>query len=519
MVTTCLIFSVLGQHQKLKAFEGRQNNIVKTANGLIQGFKEKSGIVCFKGIPYALPPVNSWRWKEPQPMHAWTSVRKADKFGPRAMQPPIFSDMVFRSDGMSEDCLYLNVWTPSLKGKFPVLVYFYGGGFIAGDGSEPRYDGEHMAGQGIVAITVNYRLGVFGFMAHADLTNESMHHASGNYGLLDQAMALKWVRQNIMAFGGDPEKITIAGESAGSFSVSAQMASPQSKGLIRGAIGESGSLVGGGRVRTLNMAEKNGLDFMNTIGVHSLSDMRLMNADTLLNYAMKYGPFNFPVCVDGYFFPSNPLAIYQSGMQAKVPLLAGWNSEEMNSKAILGNDKPTLENFSKSVRKLYGDSAEEVLKVYQPLSEGEVEDAATALAGDRFIAYSTWKWADVHTNTSGRDVYRYLFSRPRPRKISEKPGNTDHGAVHSAEIEYAMGNLVNNKVYAWDKEDYEVSATMQKYFANFIKFLNPNGTLLPLWPPMGKTTPVQVMHLDVNTHVESEKDRERYLLLDRVMQQ
>jgi para-nitrobenzyl esterase len=238
-------------------------NRVKTANGVVEGVVEKSGIRSFKGIPFAAPPVGNLRWKEPQAVKNWTGVRKADKFGPRAMQRPIFGDMNFRSDGVSEDCLYLNVWTPAKTAteRLPVLVYFYGGGFVAGDGSEPRYDGENMAGKGIVAITVNYRLGLFGFLAHPELTRESPHKASGNYGLMDQRAALQWVQQNIAAFGGDPKKVTIAGESAGSYSVSAQMASPQARNLIAGAIGESGSLLALQPTMPLAQGEEAGMKF------------------------------------------------------------------------------------------------------------------------------------------------------------------------------------------------------------------------------------------------------------------
>src|SRR5678809_226250 len=239
---------------------------IKTANGTLEGMNE-SGIKTFKGVPFAAPPVGVLRWKEPQPVKDWTGVRKADKFGPRAMQLPVFGDMSFRSDGMSEDCLYLNVWTPAKTGneKLPVLVYFYGGGYMAGDGSELRYDGESMAREGIVSVTVNYRLGVFGFLSHPELTKESSHHASGNYGLLDQSAAVQWVQKNIAAFGGDPKKITIAGESAGSSSVSAQMASPLSRNIIAGAIGESGSLLGSMPTASLADAEKLGENFASGI--------------------------------------------------------------------------------------------------------------------------------------------------------------------------------------------------------------------------------------------------------------
>ncbi|HWW70912.1 MAG TPA: carboxylesterase family protein, partial [Duganella sp.] len=255
-----------------------------TAAGVVQGTLEASGVTSYKGIPFAAPPVGDLRWKAPQPAQKWKGVRKADHFGPRAMQLPLFGDMVFRSDGVSEDCLYLNVWTPakSAKAKLPVLVYFYGGGFAAGDGSEPRYDGASMAAKGIVTLTVNYRLNVFGFLAHPELSAESPNKASGNYGLMDQAAALNWVRKNIAAFGGDPSRVTIAGESAGSWSVSAQMITPLSKGLIAGAIGESGSLLGLHPPAPLADAEKAGAAFAEKIGSPTLAALRALPAQQLL---------------------------------------------------------------------------------------------------------------------------------------------------------------------------------------------------------------------------------------------
>jgi para-nitrobenzyl esterase len=509
---------------------------VKTLNGIVEG-SNASGIRIFKGIPFAAPPVGDLRWREPQPVKSWTGVRKADKFGPRAMQRPVFGDMNFRSDGVSEDCLYLNVWTPAKTGneKLPVLVYFYGGGFIAGDGSEPRYEGESMARKGIVSITVNYRLTVFGFFAHPELTKESPHHAAGNYGLLDQAAAIQWVHQNIAAFGGDPNKITIAGESAGSFSVSAQMASPLSKNFVAGAIGESGSLLGTNPPVPLSKAEQMGEKFAGAMGAHSLAELRAMPAEQLLQATAKPDLSNFPVTVDGYFFPKAPLAIYAAGEQAHVPLLVGWNSEENNYKSILGKDKPTIENFKSAVQKLYGERAAEVLKAYNPTTDEEVEQVATELAANRFIAYSTWKWSDIQSKTGGKPVYRYLYARPRPVMRAEmgnavaglaggiikdttttkapKPAAAT-GAVHSAEIEYAMGNLPTNRVYDWQPEDYKVSEVMQAFFANFIKTGNPNSLGVPTWPSVNNNKAVDVMHIDVNTRVEPEKNRQRFLFFE-----
>ncbi|HKQ05160.1 MAG TPA: carboxylesterase family protein [Blastocatellia bacterium] len=511
---------------------------VKTANGIVAGAgRQSSGVRIFRGIPFAQPPVGDLRWKEPQPVKDWQGVRQADKFGPRCMQAPIFGDMGFRSNGMSEDCLYLNVWTPATTGKerLPVLVYFYGGGFVAGDGSEPRYDGESMAAKGIVAITVNYRLGVFGFLAHPELTKESPHHASGNYALLDQSAALRWVRQNVAAFGGDPRRVTIAGESAGSASVSAQMVSPLSKDLIAGAIGESGSIIATLPPVPLAQAEQTGEKFAVGLGATSLAALRAMSTQQVFEAATQGGFASvgrFPITLDGYFFSEAPAATFAAGRQAKVPLLVGWNSEEMTGAALLRGKEPTPENYQKAVREQLGLRADEALKLYPATTREEVMAAATDLAGDRFIGYSTWKWSDIHSQTGGKPVYRYFYARPRPAMsaafANATPGLAGgvtrgqnaapppaSGAVHSAEIEYALGNLDTNKVYAWTPEDYRVSKTMQAYFANFIKKGDPNGPGLPAWPAVERGKPAQVMRLDVESRADVEKHRERYLFLDQ----
>ena len=514
-------------------------NRVKTANGALEGvFDKNSGVRSFKGIPFAEPPVGDLRWKPPQPVKNWQGERKADKFGPRCMQRPIFGDMNFRSNGMSEDCLYLNVWTPAKSGgeKLPVLVYFFGGGFVAGDGSEGRYDGESMAKKGIVAVTVNYRLSVFGFFAHPELTKESPHRASGNYALLDQRAALEWVRQNISAFGGDPKRVTIAGESAGSVAVSAQMASPLSKSLIAGAIGESGSILGALSAVPLADAEQAGVKFAASLGkgeAPSLAELRAMSAEQLLEATAKPGLPRFGPTVDGYFFPKSPFEIFAAGEQARVPLLAGVNSEESSYFAVLGRETPTVENYRKALERLYPGKSEEVFKLYPASNETEVMDAAQQLASDRFISYSTWKWVDMATKTGGKPTYYYLYAHPRPamrpemgdaqpglaggvvrgQQAAANPRPRPRGAVHSAEIEYAMGNLDLNKVYAWTPDDYKVSQIMQEYFANFIKTGNPNGKGLPNWPKFGDG---QRIVIDVNTRAEADNARARYEFLDQI---
>jgi para-nitrobenzyl esterase len=471
----------------------------------------------FRGLPFAAPPVGALRWREPQPVTAWRGVRDATRFGPQCMQLPVFSDMVFRSNGMSEDCLYLNVWTPAKRGaarRLPVLVYFYGGGFVGGDGSELRYDGESMARHGIVVVTLNYRLGVFGLLAHPELTRESPHHASGDYGLLDQAAALRWVARNIAAFGGDPRRITIGGESAGSFSVSAQMASPRSRRLIAAAIGESGSILHHtfGAV-PLEQAEQRGVEFARGVGANSLLQLRALPADSLLRATGRPGSGRWPVAVDGYFLPAAPADIFAAGEQAHVPLLVGWNSEESGWRGLLDTLAPTPENYAAVLHARLGERADEALRLLPGNTREEVMAAATLLAGAQFIAHSTWKWAELQSRT-GRPVYRYYYVHPRPAAKDPAQNPPHSGAVHSSEIEYALGNLATNQVYAWTPEDDSVSATMEGYFANFVKTGNPNGAGLPTWPAAGAGNGVTVMVLDVHSHAEPEQHREVFVFLD-----
>lgn len=492
---------------------------VKIENGILQGTMEKSGVRSFKGIPYAQPPVGQLRWKAPQKATDWKGIKQANKFASRAMQRTMYSDMIFRSPGVSEDCLYLNVWAPAIKTneKVPVLVYIHGGALLAGDGSEYRYDGESMAQKGIVTVTLNYRLGVFGFFSHPELTAESPVHASGNYGLLDQHMALVWVKNNIAAFGGDPNKVTIAGESAGSMSVCAQMASPLSKGLFKGAIAESGSWLGNLSPSPLAEGEREGVNFANRIKISSLANMRKLPADSLLKWSEGQ---RLPTVVDGLFITDSPQNIFATGRQMDIPLLAGWNSAEVNYKSFLGNAAPTVESYNQALKKAYGARAEEVTKLYPAATDAEVMQTATDLASDRFIVYATWKLIDIHSKTNGYPVYRYLFTRQRPALISKPAGEAEKlfGAVHASEIDYAMGNLPYNKFYNWTPEDYQTSKITQDYFVNFIKTGNPNGIGLATWYGMQSSIP-KVMVLDEKAHAEPEKNLKRYVLLDTFFNQ
>ncbi|HKE20954.1 MAG TPA: carboxylesterase family protein [Bryobacteraceae bacterium] len=511
---------------------------VKVANGILESnAPPKDGVRSFKGIPFGQPPVGDLRWREPQPVKNWSGVRQADEFGPRCMQHtgPL-DDFWFRSNGMSEDCLYLNVWTPAKPAneKLPVLVYIFGGGFQNGDGSEPRYDGANMARHGMVALTVNYRTNIFGFFVHPELAKESPHHAAGNYGLLDQVAALRWVQKNIAAFGGDPKRVTVAGESAGSISVSALMASPLSKDLMAGAIGESGAMFSALPPQPLAEAEQNGVKFGAEVGANSLAALRAMPAAQLQDALAKTREFHFSTALDGYFLPKPLTAVYESGEQAHIPLLAGSNTQEMPAGVVLGRGEPTPETLAAAIRRFYGDKADDILKAYAASNTDEVYEAANHLASARFISHSTWKWAELQMQTGGKPVYRYLYGRPRPAYLGmpgQPPPAADgggrggrgrqpvgpRGAVHAAEIQYAMGNLDLDKRYTWEPADYEVSKLMQAYFVNFIQTGDPNGPGLSEWPAYRADNNYERMRIDVESRAGPEEHRDRYLALDEVM--
>ena len=496
---------------------------VRAPAGALRGTaaEGRAAVEAFLGVPYAAAPVGPLRWREPQPLPRWSGVRDAARFGARCMQQPLYSDMAFRSPAPSEDCLFLNVWRPAgARGGagLPVLVFVHGGGFMAGDASERRYDGAAVAARGVVVVTVNYRLGAFGFLSHPALTAESPHRASGNYGLLDQVAALAWVKRNVAAFGGDPRRVTVGGESAGSMSVSGLMASPLGRDLMAGAIGESGALMAPVfRLAPLGQAEAAGQAFAASLGATGLSDLRAMPADALLAAQGQRRGGSFGPVLDGWFLREQPDATFAAGRQARVPLLVGSNSQENSAGSLLGGQPATVAGYREAVRQIFDVAADRVLALYPATSDADVAAAAQALASDRFLAHPTWKWFDLQRR-AGLPVFFYEYRRVRPPSLAAAAsGEPPLGAVHSAEIEYALGNLDANPMYGWTADDRRVSDVMSGYWVNFVRTGDPNGPGLPAWPAAGTgATPPRAL-IDVVTGAAPFAEQARYEAMDLVL--
>ena len=508
---------------------------VKTQSGVVEGF-EQNGVKKFLGIPFAEAPVGELRWKAPQPVKAWEGVREAKQFGDDPMQPNVFGDMNFRGPARSEDCLYLNVWTTAktTSDGLPVLIYFNGGGLMAGSGSEPRYDGSSIAKEGVIGVTANYREGVFGFFAHPELTAASAYKGSGNYGFLDQVAAIQWVKDNIAAFGGDPARINIVGESAGSFSVSLLMCSPLSKGNIAGALLSSGAEVLPYNATSLADAEAAGEALLKSVGLESLSAAMALSGDELQKLLPPRGMSS--VVIDGYFMTESADDVFEKGQQAQVPLLAGWNSLEGTPMQVLRGQAPTVNNYKEAMKPQFGDMTDEIFEAYGILTDADVlSQKGLDLASDLFTGFPTWKVCDYHVKTSGQPVYRYHYMHPRPQ-VSAKMGDkvaalaggvrekTEEekkaeaqpkpalapGAVHSADIEYAMGTLDTNEFYDWQPEDYAISKLFLSYYANFCKTGNPNGEGLPQWSSITKenreAAPVMIIDVESKEVCSAQKE-------------
>ena len=494
---------------------------VQVENGRLVGVPTADGLViAYKGVPFAEPPVQGLRWKPPVPKGRWKGVLAARDFGPHCIQSASYPDMVFHDPGPSEDCLTLNVWTPAnakplskRSAGLPVMVWIYGGGFTTGGTSEDRQDGQFLAHRGAVVVSMNYRLGIFGFMAHPELTVESPNHASGNYGLMDQAAAIAWVRRNAASFGGDPENITIFGESAGSSSVSAQMASPLAKGLFAKAIGESGAAFysgGLGFPMREDAQRAHAAWAERAFGSDKLFNLRALTTDELVEAATAKTPAppRFGPDIDGYFLPDTVPHLFADGRQAHVPTLGGWNANESRHTGM----SPTTASFTEQAQKEFGADAAGFLAVYPAGSDAEAVKSADDYATDKFIAFSTWAWLEAQTKT-GAPVYRYWFTLG-------SPGDRNHsvraGAFHSDDIEYVFGALDSRPEMAIRPEDKRLSDQMQQYWVNFAKTGDPNGPGLPKWPAYASTSGWQVMHLDQAPEAKPDELRGRYLFLDSV---
>ncbi len=491
---------------------------VKTTAGVVEGVSD-GPVHAFLGIPYAAPPVGELRWKPPLPAANWTGVRQATAFGPHCMQGKVYGDMKFRDPGASEDCVTLNVWVPTkpAAAKLPVMVWIYGGGFVAGPPSAARQDGANLAQPGVLGVSMNYRLGIFGFFVHPELAKESGHNAAGNYGLMDQTAAMQWVHDNIAAFGGDPGNVTIFGESAGSFSVSAQMASPLAKGLFQKAIGESGAAFfsSGLSFEPLTVREEKDVKIVSEkLGVSKLAELRAIPAPKLLD---AFSPpqskgFDFEPSVDGYFLPESVPATFAAGRQNDVPLLAGWNHDEDIFEVIFNPQKPTAESMKTMAEKEFGDKAPEFLKVYPSDTPEHALRSAIDFAGDHFIAFSTWEWMESQSKTGKQPIYRFRFDLGPP----SDPKGPQLGAYHSSEIEYVFGQLDSKTDVKWSPETRALSAEMQKYWSNFARSGDPNGPGLPNWPVYSAADGWQVMFLDATSAAHKDELRDRYLFLQGV---
>jgi para-nitrobenzyl esterase len=491
---------------------------VRVATGIVEGIDGgRPGVRAFLGIPYAASTAAAKRWTAPAPAAPWEGVRMADAFGSRCVQTTPFPDMVFRSPNESEDCLSLSVWTPATTAddRLPVMVWIHGGGFFSGASDEPRHEGSVLASKGIVLVEINYRLGVLGFLAHPDLTAESGRNASGNYGLLDQVAALEWVRDNITGFGGNPDNVTIFGESAGSFSVSALMASPLARGLFHRAIGESGGYFAATTLPLLPLAEAEarGAALAASVGAASIAELRGRPAADLVA-AVGAESTRFAPILDGHFLPEHPRDVFMAGRHNDVPLIAGWNSAEIKVPPV------TRADFGAQVRGQYPEDAAAVLAAYPARTDAEAHRSAIALASDNFIGYNTWKWIELHAATGQAPVFRYLFDQVVPSQTGA-PAPDDPGAGHATEIEYVF-HAFEARPLAWRDADRQVAELMTAYWTNFAKTGDPNGPGLPTWPAWGAGDARQVLRIKADAApgaaavAEPEEDRARYDLQDTI---
>jgi para-nitrobenzyl esterase len=467
---------------------------VHIESGNISGIQSADNqVISYKGIPFALPPVGKLRWTAPQPAAPWTGIKVCNTYGPSPFQnkPAAFSmwseEFLIPKEPISEDCLYLNVWNPvSTNKKKPVLVWIYGGGFNSGGAAAPIYDGEATAKKGVIFVSFNYRVGVFGFFAHPELTKESGMNASGNYGLMDQIAALDWVKKNIAAFGGDPDNVTIAGQSAGSMSVNCLLASPLAKGLFSKAILESGAYMVGARSiqNALAQAESAGSQFASSHNNANLEGLRNISAEQLLK---DWRGGARPI-VDGYVLTETVQNTFASGKQNKATLMIGWNENE----GLSTGPKRNATEYNRDIKASMGANAAQFLKFYPGNTDAEVIKSQADYGRDISFGMQAYELGNKAL-AAGSKVYMYRFAR----KLPATGIYIGFGAFHTGEVPYAYNNLkfVDRP---WEPVDHQLASTMSDYWTNFAKTGDPNGKSLPVWPVY--STDKQVVILDENPH-------------------
>jgi para-nitrobenzyl esterase len=455
---------------------------VRIDSGALDGV-HANGLSIYKGVPYAAPPLGDLRWREPQPVKPWKGVRQANAFAPACMQTGV-SMPGEAPPAVSEDCLYLNIWTPArtvVDKPLPVLVWIHGGGYTNGSASMPLYWGDRLAPKGVIVVTIAYRLGPLGFLAHPELTGESAHHSSGNYGLMDQIAALEWVHRNIAAFGGDPKRVAIAGQSSGSMSVSVLMASPLAKGLFQRAIGESGGLFEPLQLAPkylLAEAEKGGEKFAASLGVASIKELRQLPAARLTS---NDGGITHPV-IEPYLLPRSPYEVFVSGRQNDVPLLLGSNAEEARS--MVDVTRVTAGTFVSGIAQSFGTLPPPLMAAYPHTTDEEARTARLDFERDLRFGWDMWAWARLQATTGRSPVYYYSFQQRAPfPKDSVYAG---WGASHFAELWYVFDHL-DQSPWRWTSTDRKVAAEISSYWINFARSGDPNGAGLPPWPAFENT--------------------------------
>jgi len=449
----------------------------RVESGTLRGVLE-DGVSIYMGVPYAAPPLGDLRWREPQPVAPWKGVRGADAFAPACMQKGV-SMPGETPPAVSEDCLYLNIWTPAAKAgeRLPVIVWIHGGGYTNGSASMPLYWGDRLARRGVVVVTIAYRLGPLGFLAHADLTRESAHRTSGNYGLLDQIAALEWIQRNIAAFGGDASRVTIAGQSAGAMSVSMLMASPRAKGLFHRAIGQSGGVFEPLQVAPsylLANAERDGQEYVASLEAASIAILRQRPAADLLGGGA--GTVSHPV-IEPYVLPASPYETFASGRQNDVPILIGSNAEE--ARALVDVETVKASTFTADLEGHFGPLPPQIFGAYAHATDTEARQARVDLERDLRFGWDMWAWARLQAQPGRSPVYYYYFEHKPPFPRDSTYANW--GASHYAELWYMFDHL-NQESWQWSAADRKLAELMSSYWINFAKAGNPNRADLPPWP-------------------------------------